>query len=335
MTKKDFLMESVKILRETPNDMRHDSKIMAMLEDVTSPIQMKYNQALYDSILSRKHIDFDKIPDSKGDVTRYAGYANMKKILKIMSDMDEFSRTEVVHYVRTVDKALENILLLRDVYQKGFDNKCEYVMLEYNTYVYTCVEATTSILYEFVDYIKRPEKGTYEIVLKNNSYRANLFYVQQLEKFNNVNRTMLADHRKLLEAMMAKDKSDAIGASFAVGSVVIAVVAASIVPITRELIYQFYNTKRKLSECLAQQAYFLEMNKTQLEANNAFTKDKKDAILRRQEALKKNLLKLSEALRVSDVRGMEKTKRDLNADNREITMDKLRSKVEDSDLTFL
>ena len=32
-------------------------------------------------------------------------------------------------------------------------------MLEYNTMVYTCVEATSTLLYEFVEYVKKTLNG--------------------------------------------------------------------------------------------------------------------------------------------------------------------------------
>ena len=332
MTTFNPLEDSVNILRESASSLFEKHEIEAILEDVNSPVQMKYNQKIYDAVLNKKHIDFDDIPESKGDIDQYSGTKNMKETLRIIRGMNEFQKTNVIDYVKTIEEAISNIQGLRDVYKKGFDAKNDYVMLEYCTFVYACVEATTSILYQFVDYIKKPGSQSYQIVLKNTKYRANLLYIQQLEKFNNVNKNMLGEYRKFLLALKKKEKDNFVGSTFMVGLATIGIVAAAIVPVTRELVYRFYNMKRKLSDTLAQQAYFLEMNKAIVESNMDFTVEKRKRILEKQEKIKKKLMILSEKLRVDDVKSDESAKRQLNAENRNLTVQNIRKEIEDSPL---
>lgn len=321
--------ESVRILRESTSS-SEDRKIRMILEDVNSPVHMKYNQKLYDQIIKRGHINFDDIPNSKGDITKYSGYKNMKETLRIIKSMDEFRKTNVVDYVDTIEKAIENITSLRDVFTKGFASNTTYIMLEYNTYVYACVEGTTSILYEFVDYIKRPGVDTYQIVLKNNSYRANLFYIEQLAKFNNMNNNMLSDYRKFLLSLINKDKDNFVGVDFMIGAVAIAAVLHLAVPTTRSIIYAIGKAKISIADACDQQAYFLEINKSQVESNDAFTVDKKKKILEKQEALRKKLLVISDKLRVSDVKAVAEAKKDLEKENKEITVSNIRKEIDDS-----
>lgn len=332
MTTFNPLEDSVNILRESASSLFEKHEIEAILEDVNSPVQMKYNQKIYDAVLNKKHIDFDDIPESKGDIDQYSGTKNMKETLRIIRGMNEFQKTNVIDYVKTIEEAISNIQGLRDVYKKGFDAKNDYVMLEYCTFVYACVEATTSILYQFVDYIKKPGSQSYQIVLKNTKYRANLLYIQQLEKFNNVNKNMLGEYRKFLLALINNEKDNFVGSTFMVGLATIGIVAAAIVPVTRELVYRFYNMKRKLSDTLAQQAYFLEMNKSIVESNMDFTVEKRKRILEKQEKIKKKLMILSEKLRVDDVKSDESAKRQLNAENRNLTVQNIRKEIEDSPL---
>lgn len=335
MTTFNPLEDSVNILRESASSLFEKHEIEAILEDVNSPVQMKYNQKIYDAVLNKKHIDFDDIPESKGDIDQYSGTKNMKETLRIIRGMNEFQKTNVIDYVKTIEEAISNIQGLRDVYKKGFDTQNDYVMLEYCTFVYACVEATTSILYQFVDYIKKPGSQSYQIVLKNTKYRANLLYIQQLEKFNNVNKNMLGEYRKFLLALINNEKDNFVGSTFMVGLATIGIVAAAIVPITRELVYRFYNMKRKLSDTLAQQAYFLEMNKSIVESNMDFTVEKRKRILEKQEKIKKKLMILSEKLRVDDVKSDESAKRQLNAENRNLTVQNIRKEIEDSPLQLL
>lgn len=335
MTTFNPLEDSVNILRESASSLFEKHEIEAILEDVNSPIQMKYNQKIYDAVLNKKHIDFDDIPESKGDIDQYSGTKNMKETLRIIRGMNEFQKTNVIDYVKTIEEAISNIQGLRDVYKKGFEAKNDYVMLEYCTFVYACVEATTSILYQFVDYIKKPGSQSYQIVLKNTKYRANLLYIQQLEKFNNVNKNMLGEYRKFLLVLINNEKDNFVGSTFMVGLATIGIVAAAIVPVTRELVYRFYNMKRKLSDTLAQQAYFLEMNKAIVESNMDFTVEKRKRILEKQEKIKKKLMILSEKLRVDDVKSDESAKRQLNAENRNLTVQNIRKEIEDSPLQLL
>lgn len=335
MTTFNPLEDSVNILRESASSLFEKHEIEAILEDVNSPVQMKYNQKIYDAVLNKKHIDFDDIPESKGDIDQYSGTKNMKETLRIIRGMNEFQKTNVIDYVKTIEEAISNIQGLRDVYKKGFDAQNDYVMLEYCTFVYACVEATTSILYQFVDYIKKPGSQSYQIVLKNTKYRANLLYIQQLEKFNNVNKNMLGEYRKFLLALINNEKDNFVGSTFMVGLATIGIVAAAIVPVTRELVYRFYNMKRKLSDTLAQQAYFLEMNKAIVESNMDFTVEKRKRILEKQEKIKKKLMILSEKLRVDDVKSDESAKRQLNAENRNLTVQNIRKEIEDSPLQLL
>lgn len=334
-SKYGLLEDSIDIMKENASSVFEKHEIAAILEDVNSPIRMKYNQKLYDSVINKKHIDFDDIPNSKGDIENYSGIKPMRETLKVIRELDAFQKTDVMNYVSTIETAIDNIAALKNIYTQGFAFKSDYVMLEYCSYVYACVEATTTILYEFVDFIKKPGTEPYQVVLKNTTYRANLFYIQQLEKFNEVNRTMLADYRNFLMASIKGDKDNFVGSSMIVGSVAITVAAASVIPITRELIRRFYETKRKLSDYLLYQAQFLEMNRACVEANGSFTAEKKKNILAKQEKIRQKMVRLGEALRASDVKTNEKAKRELERENAEFKVSAIRNDVENSPLQLL
>lgn len=326
--------DSVNILKENASSVFEKHEIEAILEDVNSPIQMKYSKKIYDAVLQKGHIDFDDIPESKGDINLYSGTKNMKDVLYTIKNMNEFQKTSIIDYVNIIEESIKNIENTREIYKKGFDKKCEYVMIEYCTLVYTCVEATTSILYEFVDYIKKPGE-TYQIKLKNTKYRANLFFIQQLEKYNNVNKNMLSEYRKFLLSLIDSGSENLIGTSTMIGLATVTFAPVVIIPIIRGLIYSFVDIRRCLSEMLLQQAYFLEMNKNILEAKESLTVDKKKKVLERQEKVKKQLIILSEKLRVEHVKAREKGKREIEAENRDITVKNIRRELDDSPLQLL
>lgn len=308
----------------------------AICEDVESPVNNKYREKIYDMVISKSHIVFDDIPNSKGDITKYSGYHTMIDTLDTISSMQQFKTSNVSGYVNTIKEAIRNIESLKEVYQAGFTSKQDYVMLEYNAFVYTCVQATTSILYEFVEYIKRPGTNTIQIVLTNTKYRPNLFYIQQLEKFNNVVKTMGSRYREYLMSLCKKksDKENFVGATV-VGAATVAAVALSIIPITRELVYQFYHVRTKIADSLSLQAYFLELNKKAVEANATFEPNKKESILRKQESIRNLFIRMSDKLRVGDVKARAISNKELLNDNKLLTINNIKNDINDSELSLL
>lgn len=329
----DCLYEAVSILSEG-DDKYSLEEIKAVLEDAQSPVTTKYTENLFKSVIDKGHIDFGDIPKSKGNIKNYSGYQNMIDTLYNIRKLGEDGRSNsVVEVVDTINEAIKNIEILNPIFEKGYKAKNEYVMMEYNTFVYCCVEATTSVLCEFVDFIKKPSSQTMEITLKNTRYRANLFYVEQLKKFNRVNSNM--SYRKFLEQMIDKGTENFIGTAEVVGMTAIISVALAIVPITRELIYHYYNTRRKLADALLCQAYFLEINKTVVEANTKFTAEEKQKILKKQEHLRTVLIKLADKIKVSNVQADRSAKNQLSNDNKKMTVDSQKKEVDDSPLVLL
>ena len=333
MVKFDYLLEAVSILSEG-DDTHTPDEIRLILEDTQSPVTTKYTENLFKSVISKGHINFDDIPKSNGNIKNYSGYQTMTDTLYNIRKLGESERNNsVIELVSVIEESIKNIENLASIFEKGFSTKNEYVMMEYNAFVCCCVEATTSLLCEFVDYIKKPSSQTMTITLKNTKYRANLFYLEQLKKFNKVNSNL--SYRKFLEQMINKGTENFIGTAEVVGMTTIITVALSIVPITRELIYQFYNTRRKLSDALLVQAYFLEINKAVVEANTEFTAEKKEKILKKQENLIKILRNLGDKIKVSNVKADRDSKKQMSDDNKKMSVNSQKKEVDDSPLILL
>ena len=330
----DPMYSAIQVLLESENaSLKEQREIQMVLEDAESPIRNKYLEKLYDSVISKSHIDFDNIPQSRGNIVEYVGYTNMIEVLENILKLASDSKSEsVIEYTNIIKDSISYMRTLAPTYQKGFRLKNEYVMLEYNTFVYTIIQAVSTLLYEFVDYVKKPTSKTMEITLKNTKYRANTYYINQLNKFNKINKTM--QYGKFLEAMLQNDRNNFTGVEL-VGLTAIIVVALAIVPITRELVYHYYNLKSNVSDCLAQQAYFLEMNKTVIEANSDFNEKKKAAILMKQEKIKNLCSRLSEKLRVTHIKSIDSGKASLQSDNKLLTIDNIKKEISDSPITLL
>lgn len=331
--------DAISILCESDSlspNWKEREQIREILEDANSPVTRKYHEKLFQSVIEKKHINFGSIEKSKGDIKEYEGYQNMLEILDILSKLAIAERYDsVLGYIQIVQKAIKNLEDLRTAYMEGFSTKTDYVILEYNTYVYTTVEATTTLLYEFVEYVKRPDMVTMEIQLKNNKSRANLFYFEQLKKFNNVIDKMGIEYRKLLENLCKKGRENFIGVDEIIGITAISVVAMAIVPITRELIYQFYRLRGNLSASLEMQAKFLEMNKACLEAQTEMDPKKKKEIIDKQKKLSNFLRRISEKIKVKTSKSIKDTKVELNKQNKMLSIDRLQDEVSLSPLEII
>jgi len=324
--------ESVKVLStmENPSYTKESEEIQAVLEDANSPVTRKYHEKMYKAVIDKAHIDFGDIPKSNGNIKNYSGYPTMIDTLNVLSKLAEEEKAmQVLTYVKTVQDAVKNIENLSSTFEKGFTTKTEYVALEYDTYVYFCVEATTALIYSFVDVMKSPEKQMIDVKVKNTKLRADEFYFEQLKKFNAAQSNVGIQYRKMLEQMCDKSKSNFTGA-MAVGIGTVMVAAMAIVPVTREIIYQIYNFRGKLSENLAMQAKFLELNKTCVESNVNLTSDKKQSILKKQEDLAKQLQKMSDAIRVKSSKSIMDSKREIQKDNKMLSIDNIKDEISNS-----
>lgn len=336
------LVSAAQILCESqagsPSYWSEMESITYMLEDVNSPMTSKYTEKLFKAVIDKGHIDFGDIAVSKGDVTKYKGYQTMMETLDLLAKLGSEHRSNVKTYAETILEAIKNLSDLGMAYQRGFKENNEYVMLEYNTILYTCVEATTTLIYEYVDFVKRPDKPTYVITLKNTKLRANQFYFDQLNQYNRVNKNMNANHRKWLESLLKNGKENFTGGNnpeFMIGVGAVAAFALMIIPITRSLVYHIYHLRSNLASECEVQANFLEMNRTCVEANQSFTQEKREKILRKQEALRKRLLALSDKLKIKDTKAMKDATKEIAKENSEMSVTSIRNEIEASPFDIL
>lgn len=331
----DFLRDATEILMVGTNDPYY--RVHAILEDAESPVTRKSIETIFQSVIDKKHVDFDTIPKSKGDIRNYSGYESMVSVLAaIKSAATDKTYAAILSYVNIVQDAINNLVAMSTLYQQGFSKREEMVMLEYNTFVFTCVEATTSILYQFVDYIKTPSTATLVPAFKNTNYRADLFYIEQLQKYNAVCKS--GNYKKYLQQMIRNGKDNFLGVDdgLAIGIVAVtSVVALSIVPVTRKLVYTFQDMRGRIAEDLELQAYFLELNKATLEANTTRDAEKNKKIIEKQEKTRLKFLRLADKLRVKSVRAEELAQKNIDNENRGISIDSMHSDVDDNDFSIM
>jgi len=327
MARYGFYKEMTDIIMKSNPDMRL-SEVMTLMEDVESPITNKYIENLYNQVIKKAHIDFDSIPRSAGNIRSYSGYNVMVDTLSNMRNLAQAdSRNKnIMDAIVTVETAINSIDNFHEYYERAYREKCNTLILEYNLFVYCCVEATTSILSEFVEVIK-DFGGGYKIQLKNTRYRANAFYVSELARFNNI--VSSTNYKNYLASVLPL-KDNFVGATaIGIGAVAIPVILG-IVPLTRSLIYQFFRLRTKLSDALALQAYYLELNKSCVEANQTFDAKKKESILKKQAAVQVLFMKLSYVIKVNNVNAQREAQAERMKDDSTLKISDMKNQVDNS-----
>lgn len=298
-------------------------EVHAVLEDAESPITRKNIEKLYQAVLDRGHIDFDTIPRSKGDITKYSGYTPMMETLHTLIETGNVDKTyaDIIKNVETIQEAIKNLTVFKPYYTQAYAKNVDVIILEYNTFVFTCIEATTTLLYQFVDFIRTPSSDILRSSFKNTKYRPDAFYFEQLIKFNAICKT--GNYRKYLDTVVRSGKENFLGLDDAVVVGTVAVVSAvmlSIVPVTRALVYTFQDMRGKIAQDLELLAYYLELNKTVLDADK--TRDDKELkkIKDKQEKLLVTFLRLAAKIRVRSLHAEELGKKNIENENKGMSM---------------
>lgn len=296
--------------------------IMALTEADLTQVSNNLVSELYKSAINKSHIDFDDIPASRGDITKYKGYTDMQQCLDIVDNIAKQSNIKIreTDIVRT---AIGNIVALRDVYTKGYALNNDFIMLQYCTMSALCVEATTGIIASFVDYVKTVDAVQFKII--NTKVSAAQIAIDNLNSFNAS--VSSGEYAKVCNVVIKNGNATGIVKESAV--VVTAAVLTSLVAIVvlmRNIVFRFFYLRMKLSDYLKMQAMFLDMNKANLEAKeNRMSPDKRKKVIKKQAELATQLTKLADKIKVESATANVVASRELKKENTSYTLDSVKN----------
>lgn len=316
----EFLMENATTYRE-----RRD--IETLTESEMAQVNNTLVTNLYKSAIDKSHVDFEDIPNSKGDLTKYKGYQQTIQVIDLLEKLSVQQGVSVPELM-VVKDAINNIIRYRDSFEKGFRLDKEFITMQYNTLVFAVVEATSLIIANYVDFVKRVDQNDFQITRNPRSQSA--LVIDSLVKFNmSVKR---GDFSKALQAVIATGKENFAGSTVILTAVGISMAVASIVPVTRELIFGFYYTRMKLSDHLKHQAELLEINRQSVEASNRPAKER-NAIVKNQTTKIRQLQALSDKIKVQHQIGETQARKEMGKENRGWSIDSVRSQSASTDST--
>lgn len=296
------------ILIKNATSLSEKREIFSLTEAEQNQINNNLINKLFDSSLKRAHVDYGDIPKSKGDITKYSGYATMVETISVLKSLVEQNKVKVnIPELDIVDRAIGNIVANRNIFETGIKLNKDFVIMLYNTLVSSCVIATSALISSYIDFVKRIDNVEFTIINKNTDVGD--IHIQILKSFNNsvasgeftksTNYIIKNDNKKITEESVTATAAigGGVGAVAAkVGTILLIPVAIAVglvilVRIIRLGVFYHQETKMKLANYLEMQAAFLELNK-----NNIMSQGYNVPAAKKQEILKKQQ-KLIEKLR--------------------------------------
>jgi hypothetical protein len=221
----------MKILVENATTYSDRNKIFSLMEAEANNVNNTMISNLYNAAIEKAHVDFEDIPQSKGDLTKYSGYQSMISSLSLIREIMSKSNVKIDDVV-IVENAISNITAYRDQFEKGFKLEKEFIILQYNVLVAACVESVSTLISSYVDYVKRPDKIEFTIIKQKNS--TGWISISNLDKFNQSVKT--GDFSKVLNTVINSGHEGFVGVDDIVVPIVIIGGVSILVPLIRELI---------------------------------------------------------------------------------------------------
>lgn len=303
------------------NNRAEVSKYDKLLEADMTSVNNNLVAKLYKSAIDKSFIDFEDIPASKGDITKYSGYQDMMQALDVVDRLARKSNVKIPE-VDVVLKAAGNVVALKDIYTKGYALDNNFIMLQYCTIVATCVEATAGIISSYVDFVKQVDSIKFTIVQPKTSVAA--ISIENLNMFNSS--VASGEYSKICNIILKNGNTGIIKESAIIVTAAVITSIVALVALMRHIVFRFYYNRMKLSDYLRMQAMFLEMNKTNIQAKESkLSPEKKKQVLKKQQDLANSLNKMADKLKVESSMANTKAATEMKKENTTYTLDTLKS----------
>lgn len=316
--------EIMNILLENCTSHEEKAKLYSLTEAEQAIINDRVVGNIYQSALKKRDINYESIPYSKGDIKKFEGYDNMIATIDMLRQLSKKFGIKM-NELDIVDTALSNIRAYRKTFTSGFSLNNDFLIMYYNSLVYACVESISLILSSYVSYVKNV--NAVEFTVKKGKGIYGSVCINSLEKFNNSIKN--GDFSKFSKNILDGNKQNFTGSSVAIVTAIS--VATAIVPILRQLVFYFYDTRMTVSEYLDHQSMFLRMNKNSIEAKNVGA-EKRNEIIRHQEQYARKIDSISDKIRVNSQMTDKKSHESLKQDNKTYT---IKSVTNDSEYMFI
>ena len=299
--------------------------ILSLDEAGQNSILTNLTSKLYDHIVKKTtSIDYGKIPQTKGDITKLDAYEDLKDVLEILHGiLKEYHQDGGPIDVCTT--TLTNLETRKDLFERAYRADCELPVMIYENTTLALISGISYLIAACIEFVKAPSDETYTIQLDKIAYAKSKDYLlyHALEKFNKS--CANGDLDKAVNDIISRRvrKFTGVAAGIIAGTVIGIVVIMNIVPILRELVYVLYYTRTRISDFFEVQADLLQMNAYNVEANSSINPEERKEIADKQISIADKFRTIANKVQIDAKQSDVKASRDIEANQRKYKVDDL------------
>lgn len=124
----------------------------ALVSDRDVLTKTKVLTRLYNDIAAKSLIDFDEIPKSKGDFTKYKQYKLAVDTMETLNDI--FKDGKKYEEVEMMNRLYDLLISLKPDFQYGYLHNIEFIKLQYNTLVLSFHEIQNICIMAYLKYVR-------------------------------------------------------------------------------------------------------------------------------------------------------------------------------------
>ena len=309
-------------------DSRTRKAVLNLTEGDQTALLTSLTSRLYDNIVAKvDDIDYGTIPDSKGDITKLENYDKIKECISLLHDiLIEFKQDTAP--IDEISMAVANIESRKDLFGRAFKLNIELPMIMYNNAVLTIVDAVSYMIATSIEFIKTPNRDSFDITLDKVSYSRtkNHMLYNNLKKFNKACKSKDLD-KALDHIITSRAKGlhegavvGTVAGVLAVGGILVSL-CTIIIPLLREMVFLFYHTRMRLSDFFDIQADLLQMNAHNLQNNKTMDDDEKEHIVSKQLKIVELFRKIANKISFTCKKAEVESTKDIAASGKKLKID--------------
>lgn len=301
------------------SDNKTRNVLLAVNEADQNSVMISLANRLYNHIVEKvDDIDFGSIPLSQGDITKIENYDKLVDCVNIITEILQQYHQDITP-AATVNTAINNMVDRKELFTKAYKLGTEMPIIIYNTIVLAIISSTSFLISSCIEFIKSSDGEGFDVALNKTGLvkTKDCLLFEDLAKFNKL--CASGEFDKAMDYVMKQNTKNFAGLSmYGVGGAAIVIgIILLIIPIIRELIYFFYYSRTRVADYFESQATLLTMNAYNIESNlSRNDKDKKE-IANKQKKIADFFKKLSNKLAVESKAGADKTKKEIDKQNKE------------------
>lgn len=291
-----------RVMARNVTSFSESNKLMATLESTESGkrIDTVLAKKLLDSIADlHVRVDFGPIKTSGGDIDKFKGTTNMLEVLELAK------QTPRAEDARNVIEAINILQKHKKQFQQGYYFNATIITLTYESFVYACLDATSVIADDVVSSI-RGDIGTQNGMNLRNSRLQHREH--SLAKVNDIIKADKEGQLGKLFTTVLNDKTskNLIGSGQMLLMLSVGV-ALSIVPVVREIVYVYYQSRVSVTDYLDHQKELIKLNETRLK-DSGMSKGQVKKISSNQVKVADKIDRISDKIRIKHEAGVSKAK---------------------------